>query len=723
MLYTLSHEIVHDIRATNPASFENLFEFVVNEYIRQGKSADDILSHYELKYKDKDLAREEFVADSMESVLVRAFEGDTKPLSILKSKCHDVWLKIREMLTRIARTIVNEYKGLMPDSEAGRFVAQLSDDTFNVLKDMYFDAMSKAAESRQHFRGLDELVAFLDEHNISREGTDLEHYKIKNTANHDGVKFSFAGREAVNSDISLLRKAQSMIENGVDSETVRKETGWFRGYDGKWRFEIDDSKMTITQSDRKYLQETSSTLLGYLINHNELFKSYPQLRDVMVYSKDANGDGDAYYDPKYKSITISPRSLRTLSDNGLKSILIHEIQHAIQDIEGFTPGTDTSDFVKYLNTAGEIEAYDTSDRVDFTADQRKNTRPDIDRTSVVFSENGTRSLYLAGTTKEGYEVYRTSDDIKSKPYSDKIKIFEENFYKEGSPHYLGKLVNFQHNDKVYSAEINRHTQNENIEKLNPKHLNQWDKAKINIGAEGDFLTLLENARYDRGKENTSPKKNDVHKVTKYFEYYVKTVWIDDKMYDVIVNISVNKKSNRFVYEVKLNKKKNSRHGPQIFQSYENNFKNRRPKVNKATRLSEFSNGNISQNSTDVKDNKLYQARPDFADILFDDFEGEVTDDDSRLITEYINGKTDVVNHLINNTRNIPLSEHKMRGLVSRLLKSYELSEDSKNDVYIALTSLLESNDKTDVKDNLSLLQGIGRLKKSSQMTALFMCSA
>ena len=60
----------------------------------------------------------------------------------------------------------------------------------------------------------------------------------------------------------------------------------------------------------------------------------------------------------------------------------------------------------------------------------------------------------------------------------------------------------------------------------------------------------------------------------------------------------------------------------------------------------------------------------------------MTDDDSRLITEYINGKTDVVNHLINNTRNIPLFEHKMRGLVSRLLKSYELSEDSKNDVYI-----------------------------------------
>lgn len=74
-----------------------------------------------------------------------------------------------------------------------------------------------------------------------------------------------------------------------------------------------------------------------------------------------------------------------------------------------------------------------------------------------------------------------------------------------------------------------------------------------------------------------------------------------------------------------------------------------------------------RDSQENGDKKLYQARPDFEDILFDDFDGEVTDSDARLITEYINGKTDVVNHLINNIRSIPLSEHKMRSLVSRLL--------------------------------------------------------
>ncbi len=191
--------------------------------------------------------------------------------------------------------------------------------------------------------------------------------------------------------------------------------------------------------------------------------------------------------------------------------------------------------------------------------------------------------------------------------------------------------------------------------------------------------------------------SDIHNENSNLKYtYLENkVLVNDVEYNVTIAIRKSPQKNKFwVHEIRINKKEQS------LSPSSDNLKQE---------SMEFSvhNDNVSQNSDDVKDNKLYQARPDFADILFDDFEGEVTDDDSRLITEYINGKTDVVNHLINNTRNIPLSEYKLRGLVSRLLKSYELSEDSKNDVYIALASLLESNDKTDVKDNLSLLQGVG----------------
>ena len=49
--------------------------------------------------------------------------------------------------------------------------------------------------------------------------------------------------------------------------------------------------------------------------------------------------------------------------------------------------------------------------------------------------------------------------------------------------------------------------------------------------------------------------------------------------------------------------------------------------------------NIDNESSGVR----YQARPDFDDFLFDDFDGEVTDNDARLMTECLRqGKTDII---------------------------------------------------------------------------------
>jgi hypothetical protein len=56
----------------------------------------------------------------------------------------------------------------------------------------------------------------------------------------------------------------------------------------------------------------------------------------------------------------------------LKSAFIHEIQHAIQDIEGFAPGSHPGD-KNYRHTAGEVEARNAEARMGFTAQQRLET--------------------------------------------------------------------------------------------------------------------------------------------------------------------------------------------------------------------------------------------------------------------------------------------------------------------------------------------------------------
>lgn len=56
-------------------------------------------------------------------------------------------------------------------------------------------------------------------------------------------QYSFAGQKASTANLEKLKNAQEMETLGADMESIRKATGWFKGMDGKWRFEINDSGM------------------------------------------------------------------------------------------------------------------------------------------------------------------------------------------------------------------------------------------------------------------------------------------------------------------------------------------------------------------------------------------------------------------------------------------------------------------------------------------------
>ncbi len=61
-------------------------------------------------------------------------------------------------------------------------------------------------------------------------------------------RFSYAGENANNADLDALARAKEMQAAGVADETIRQQTGWHTGMDGKWRWEIDDSGMRYDSS-------------------------------------------------------------------------------------------------------------------------------------------------------------------------------------------------------------------------------------------------------------------------------------------------------------------------------------------------------------------------------------------------------------------------------------------------------------------------------------------
>ena len=161
------------------------------------------------------------------------------------------------------------------------------------------------------------------------------------------VKDSIAGPRAKTADVGRLELAQRMIEDGMDSETVRRETGWYRGYDGKWRFEIDDSKMRfINRRD----ESRRTWKLDELIRHDALFAAYPELRNYTVLNFAFEDGVDGVFSPGLHRIMLNPN----LDRAGKRAALIHEIQHAIQVIEGFAAGSSTDYWQDAFVTDEEI---------------------------------------------------------------------------------------------------------------------------------------------------------------------------------------------------------------------------------------------------------------------------------------------------------------------------------------------------------------------------------
>ena len=146
--------------------------------------------------------------------------------------------------------------------------------------------------------------------------------KIYGSAKSNSIN-SFAGEKALNASANKLSKAKSMLEKGEDEVKIWQSTGWYKDKDGAWKFEIADSPAKI--------KNQNADKLGDLLEHKELFKAYPELKDIKIKKiGDEGGEKLGYYDPNKKEIAIN--------NIGDKSTLMHEVQHAIQDIEGFAKG-------------------------------------------------------------------------------------------------------------------------------------------------------------------------------------------------------------------------------------------------------------------------------------------------------------------------------------------------------------------------------------------------
>ena len=301
-------------------------------------------------------------------------------------------------------------------------------------------------------RKLNDLITY------DNKGNVIPPSKRFNSRKND-IRFSLAGeRGAAAADkaeertfrMDNLSVARKMEEEKKDAKAIKMATGWERGADGKWRYEMPDAKIKdmkdiggghiVKRYDDDMLWNGGK--LSDVIDAPELFKAYPHLKDVRIDTDAIMNDmpSNGEYNAKTNTITIHADELKYMN-----SILNHEIQHAIQSYEGFDRGGSprlvrgeikkrlaevtkqirqlraegkedeakaiveknrglynayqaNDDYNSYKSLAGEVEARNVQERMNMTPEERRKTlaesTEDVARKDQIFLGVGDVSYSL-----------------------------------------------------------------------------------------------------------------------------------------------------------------------------------------------------------------------------------------------------------------------------------------------------------------------------------------
>lgn len=275
---------------------------------------------------------------------------------------------------------------------------------------------------------------------LKKAGIDVSSYERGNAEDRqkvtmdainssDNIRFSLAGeRGAAAADkaeertfrMDNLSVARKMEEEKKDAKAIKMATGWERGADGKWRYEMSNAKIKDTMDVggghivKRYEDDMlwNGGKLSKVIDAPELFKAYPQLKDVRIETDAIMNDmpSNGEYNSKTNTITIHADELKYM--NG---ILNHEIQHAIQDIEGFAKGGSPR------LVRGEVKK-----RFDEVTKQIKQLRAEgkEDEAKALIEKN--RSLYNAYMKNDDFDSYKSlAGEVEARNVSARLNMTPE----------------------------------------------------------------------------------------------------------------------------------------------------------------------------------------------------------------------------------------------------------------------------------------------------------
>lgn len=208
----------------------------------------------------------------------------------------------------------------------------------------------------------------------------------------------FAGRNAKTADMDAMARAEGMAAQGASRDDIWRDTGWFQGVDGQWRWEIDDRGIDLRPHDESLrmadeMRGRSREIVAGINQRNAGLRTQPDLfpnelraahGDLRRQAAALKAEASLNYGPEWDPATIGQRAEYAVSGglaeaypNGMRdtivrteqapngyqgsfngarnqlelsraaedqrSTLLHELQHLVQTEEGFARGSNPNE--------------------------------------------------------------------------------------------------------------------------------------------------------------------------------------------------------------------------------------------------------------------------------------------------------------------------------------------------------------------------------------------
>lgn len=375
-----------------------------------------------------------------------------------------------EAFEQVAREYVQSYSG-----------------AYQSMEDVYEEVLADAYAGMNRFRaGATQFTETVQGEVQQSERASEPAQTSQETRGSPEGRFSLAGQKARTANSQTLQFAEQMEQEGASREEIWQETGWTRAMDGQsWRFEIDNSEAeyrgggdaqfrkdhadyaeyqdllqkmfegTISESEMQRMEqlddiwsgeyarlrervESGNATLADVLQHDSLYEAYPELRDVKVRLESDTGSKNGSYDPNTNTITISEDKP---GDSAKVGTMLHEIQHAIQQIEGWESGASPEYWA-----AREYENGDTaSDRAQELYSRILNSLDKADQNKVIRYNELDREMeatFSADPESEAGKRY-------AKYEAEQDKLYEELYKNEWFRRLLGLQRKMENPQSAY----------------------------------------------------------------------------------------------------------------------------------------------------------------------------------------------------------------------------------------------------------------------------------